>query len=148
VHPLYEYCGSEDPTSESTRNLTCDKVDWWLVQLFDMASYKGLAEVMRAYKLCSPRLQVNSMTPYCFEHLFPTVLLIPPLICARLETTGESMAGVDRPQQTHVRHQQKATEHVEPVSASSNNSGEEGENPEPHLMRQTTRKCTALEGPS
>jgi hypothetical protein len=82
VCPLYEYSRLEDPTRESTRNLTRDEVDGWLAQLFDMASYTGLAEVMWAYKQSSPPPQVNSTTPYCFEHLFPTVLLIPSLICA------------------------------------------------------------------
>jgi hypothetical protein len=47
VHPLHEYSGSDDPTRESAKNLTCDEVDWWLAQLFDMVSYKGLAEVMQ-----------------------------------------------------------------------------------------------------
>jgi hypothetical protein len=46
VHPLYEYSGSGDPTRESTKNLTRDELDWWLAQLFDMVSYKGLAELM------------------------------------------------------------------------------------------------------
>jgi hypothetical protein len=27
VHPLYGYSGSDDPTSESARNLTCDEVN-------------------------------------------------------------------------------------------------------------------------
>lgn len=62
--------------------------------------------------------------------------------------TGEWPTGVDQPQQTHVRHRQKAIEHVKPVSASSDNSAKEEENPEPRLMRQATGKHPTSKGPS
>jgi hypothetical protein len=54
VHPLYGYSGSDDPTSESARNLTCDEVNWWLALLFDLAGYRLLPNAMKAHKLTLP----------------------------------------------------------------------------------------------
>jgi hypothetical protein len=54
VHPLYEYLGSGDPTRESARNLSCEEVNWWLAQLFDLTGYRQLPSMMKAYKLITP----------------------------------------------------------------------------------------------
>lgn len=59
VHPLYEYSGVEDPTHETKRPLPTDVADWWLGQLFDMASYQGKAQTMPSFKLSTPPPQVR-----------------------------------------------------------------------------------------
>jgi hypothetical protein len=58
VHQLYEYLGSGDPTRESTRNLSCEEVNWWLAQLFDLIGYRHLSSTMKAYKLTTLPPQV------------------------------------------------------------------------------------------
>jgi hypothetical protein len=75
LHPLYDYSGSNDPTRESTRNLTRDEVNWWLAQLFDLSRYRLLSNAMKAYKLTAPPPQVCPKSP---------TLSIPYLIVAGL----------------------------------------------------------------
>jgi hypothetical protein len=58
VHPLYEYSGSGDPTRESVRSLSCEEVNWWLAQLFDLTGHCQLSSTMKAYKLITPPPQV------------------------------------------------------------------------------------------
>jgi hypothetical protein len=76
VHPLYEYSRSNDPTRESTRNLICDEVNWWLAQLFDLSGYCLLSNAMKAYKLTAPPPQVCPKSP---------TVSIPYLIVAGLQ---------------------------------------------------------------
>jgi hypothetical protein len=76
VHPLYKYSGSDDPTRESARNLTCNEVNWWLVQLFDLSRYHLLSNAMKAYKLIAPPPKVCSKSH---------TISIPYLIVAGLQ---------------------------------------------------------------
>jgi hypothetical protein len=63
VHPLYEYSGSGDPTRESTRNLSCEEMNWWLAQLFDLTGFRHLSSMMKVYKLTTPLPQVCLKSP-------------------------------------------------------------------------------------
>jgi hypothetical protein len=58
VHPLYEYSGSGDPTREFARNLTREKANWLLAQLFNLLGYRLLSNTMKAHKLTAPPPQV------------------------------------------------------------------------------------------
>jgi hypothetical protein len=63
VHPLYEYSGSGDPTRESARNLSCEEMNWWLAQLFDLLGNHLLSNTMKAYKLTALPPQVCPKLP-------------------------------------------------------------------------------------
>jgi hypothetical protein len=76
VHPLYEYSGSGDPTRESARNFSREKVNWWLAQLFDLSGYRLPSNTMKAYKLIAPPPQVCPKLP---------TVSIPYLIVAGLQ---------------------------------------------------------------
>jgi hypothetical protein len=63
VHLLYEYSGSGDPTRQSAWNLTCEEVNWWLAQLFNLSGYHLPSNTMKAYKLTAPPPQVCPKSP-------------------------------------------------------------------------------------